>query len=94
MPRLVFCRIDDREDGRFDVLATMEPDRTYPCEGFATLAEADEWIEGLRILITAVGAPVTHADALVRREPMPDTAKPKSKPSKLGAEKLAPKEQK
>lgn len=62
MPRLVSYSIADRDDGRFDVVATMEPGRTYQREGFASLAEAEEWIDGLRVLMAAVGAPVAHAD--------------------------------
>lgn len=92
MPCIVSYRIIHRDDGRFDLLATMEPGRNYRREGFATLAEIDESIEGLRVLMTAVGAPVAHADAVVKREPTPDTTKLKSKPSKLGAEKLTPEE--
>ena len=58
MPRLVSCKITDREDGRFDVIATLEPNRVYRRDGFVSLAEADEWVAGLRALMAALGAPV------------------------------------
>ncbi|MBE7243452.1 MAG: hypothetical protein INR63_00760 [Actinomycetospora chiangmaiensis] len=62
MARRVFCRIVDRPDGLFDVTATIEPDKTFRREGVASLAEAERWIEGLRTLMTALGAPVLRAD--------------------------------
>ncbi|GEP09016.1 hypothetical protein [Methylobacterium gnaphalii] len=61
MPRLVSYSVRDRDDGRFDVVVTMEPDRTYLREGLATLAEVEEWVDGLRALMTAIGAPVAQA---------------------------------
>ena len=60
MPRLVNCTTIDRPDGRFGVIATIEPDRTYHQEGFLSLAEAQEWVEGLRVVMSAIGAPVAH----------------------------------
>lgn len=60
MPRLVTYTISDREDGRFDVTATIEPDKVFRRDGFATLAEAEEWVEGLRVLMAALGAPVVQ----------------------------------
>lgn len=60
MPRLVSYSVLDRDDGRFDVVVTIEPDRTHRREGCATLAGAEEWVEGLRILMTALGAPVAR----------------------------------
>jgi len=62
MARRVFCRIVDRPDGLFDVTATIEPDKTFRREGVASLAEAERWIDGLRTLMTALGAPVLRAD--------------------------------
>lgn len=60
MPRLVTYTISDRADGRFDVTATIEPDKVFRRDGFATLAEAEEWVEGLRVLMAALGAPVAQ----------------------------------
>ncbi|WP_132255868.1 hypothetical protein [Methylobacterium segetis] len=74
MPRTVTYRITDRPDGRFDVAVTMEPARdagagsagaqakTFLREGVATLAEAEAWVEGLRVLMGALGAPVARAE--------------------------------
>lgn len=61
MPRLVSYRIHDRDDGLFDAVATLAPDKTYRREGFASLAEVEDWIDGLRILMAAVGAPLVRA---------------------------------
>jgi hypothetical protein len=60
MPRLVTYTISDRADGRFDVTATIEPDKVFRRDGFATLAEAEEWVDGLRVLMAALGAPVAQ----------------------------------
>jgi hypothetical protein len=62
MARRVFCRIVDRPDGLFDVTATIEPDKIFRREGVASLAEAERWIDGLRALMTALGAPVLRVD--------------------------------
>ena len=62
MPRRVFYRISDRPDGLFDAVTTIEPDTVIRRDGFASLAEAEEWVEGLRILMAALGAPVARAD--------------------------------
>ena len=63
MPRTIAYRIHDEPDGRFTVVATMEPDRIYRRHGLRTLAEAEDWIEGLRVLMAACGAPVVQARA-------------------------------
>lgn len=60
MPRRISCRIIDRPDGRFDVMATLEPDKTFCREGFVSLAEAEECVEFLRTLMTACGAPLIN----------------------------------
>jgi hypothetical protein len=64
MPRCVSYRIKDRPDGLFDVIATIEPDKVFQRVGFTSLAEVDEWVDGLRTLMAAIGAPLTNADAL------------------------------
>ena len=63
MPRRVFYRISDRPDGLFDAITTIEPDTVIRRDGFCSLAEAEEWVEGLRVLMAALGAPVAQADA-------------------------------
>lgn len=63
MPRRVSYRIEDRPDGLFDVVATIQPDKEFRCDGFATLAEVEAWVEGLRFLMASLGAPVTRADS-------------------------------
>ncbi|GJE74687.1 hypothetical protein [Methylorubrum suomiense] len=73
MPRLVSYTISDREDGRFDVIATIEPDKVFRRDGFATLAEAEDWVDGLRVLMAALGAPVvqkTSPDIAVPQTPV------------------------
>ncbi|GEP04732.1 hypothetical protein [Methylobacterium oxalidis] len=67
MPRSVTYRITDRPDGRFDVVVTLEatgadPVKTFLRDGVGTLAEAEAWVEGLRILMAAVGAPVARSE--------------------------------
>lgn len=63
MPRRVFYRISDRPDGLFDAITTIEPDTVIRRDGFGSLAEAEEWVEGLRVLMAALGAPVAQANA-------------------------------
>ncbi|SFL89511.1 hypothetical protein [Methylobacterium pseudosasicola] len=60
MPRRVFYRISDRPDGLFDAITTIEPDTEIRRDGFGSLAEAEEWVDGLRILMAALGAPVAQ----------------------------------
>ena len=62
MPRRVSYRISDRPDGRFDAVVTIEPDTVVRRDGFVSLAELEEWIDGLRVLMAALGAPVAQAD--------------------------------
>ncbi|MCJ2071873.1 hypothetical protein MKK75_24255 [Methylobacterium sp. J-030] len=66
MARRVYYRISDRPDGCFDAVVTIEPDTVIRREGFASLADVEDWIEGLRVLMAALGAPVAHADATER----------------------------
>ncbi|MDE3745976.1 hypothetical protein [Methylobacterium radiotolerans] len=62
MPRRVYYRISDRPDGRFDAVVTIEPDTVVRRDGFDSLAELEEWIDGLRALMAALGAPVSRVD--------------------------------
>ncbi|MCJ2138887.1 hypothetical protein [Methylobacterium sp. E-066] len=62
MPRRVFYRISDRPDGLFDAITTIEPDTVIRRDGFGSLAEAEEWVDGLRVLMAALGAPVAQRD--------------------------------
>ncbi|WP_245524510.1 hypothetical protein [Methylobacterium nonmethylotrophicum] len=54
-------QILDMPDERFAVAATIEPDKTMVRTGFATQAEADAWVEGLRAIMAGLGAPVSLA---------------------------------
>ncbi|WP_244539302.1 hypothetical protein [Methylobacterium sp. 174MFSha1.1] len=40
---------------------TIEPDKTMVRTGFASQAEADAWVEDLRVIMAALGAPVALA---------------------------------
>lgn len=61
MVKLYTPRIDDMPDGRFSVTVTIEPNKTMVRAGFATQAEAGAWVEGLRDIMAALGAPVSLA---------------------------------
>lgn len=63
MPRRVYYRISDRPDGCFDAVVTIEPNTVVRRAGFTSLADVEEWIEGLRVLMAALGAPVAQAYA-------------------------------
>jgi hypothetical protein len=60
MARRVFYRIDDRRDGLFDAIVTIEPDKVIRRDGFVSLAEVEEWLEGLVVIMAALGAPVAR----------------------------------
>ncbi|SDA26999.1 hypothetical protein SAMN02799622_03939 [Methylobacterium sp. UNC378MF] len=62
MPRRVYYRISDRLDGRFDAVVTIEPDTVIRRDGFDSIAELEEWIDGLRVLMAALGAPVAQGE--------------------------------
>ncbi|KQP89819.1 hypothetical protein ASF60_18860 [Methylobacterium sp. Leaf113] len=62
MPRGVSYRIEDRLDGLFDVVVTLDPGKVFRRAGSASRAEIDQWIEDLRALMAAIGAPVSPAD--------------------------------
>lgn len=62
MARRVYYRISDRPDGCFDAVVTIEPDTVVRRAGFTSLADVEEWIDGLRVLMAALGAPVAQAD--------------------------------
>lgn len=80
MARRVYYRICDRPDGRFDAVVTIEPATVVRRDGFTTLAEVEEWIEGLRVLMAALGAPLAQADPGAPSTPAP--AEPK-RPGRL-----------
>jgi len=63
MARRVYYRISDRPDGCFDAVVTIEPDTVVRREGFVSLAEVEDWIEGLRDLMAALGAPVAQDES-------------------------------
>jgi hypothetical protein len=59
MAMAVIYSIIDRPDGRFDtivILGALKQRVSFP-----TLAEAEEWIEGLRVLMAACGSSVVHS---------------------------------
>ena len=60
MAKPVFYSVLDAPGGLFDVVVRMAPDRIMRRDGFLSLAQADEWIEGLRSLMTVLGAPVAQ----------------------------------
>ena len=66
MPQNVVYWIEDRSDGCFDVIVTLESGRIFKRSGCISRAEADTWIDGLRILMAAIGAPVSSADKASR----------------------------
>lgn len=80
MARRVYYRISDRPDGCFDAIVTVEPDTVVRREGFASLAEVEEWIEGLRALMAALGAPVAQC--------FEDLAQPE--PAEAGSDRVCP----
>ncbi|GJD66059.1 hypothetical protein [Methylobacterium frigidaeris] len=61
MARRVSYQIFDMPDGRFSVMVTIEPDKEMVRTGFVTQAEAGAWVEGLRDIMAALGAPVSLA---------------------------------
>jgi hypothetical protein len=61
MARRVSYQIFDMPDGRFAVTVTIEPDKTMVRAGFAAQSEAEAWVEGLRDIMAALGAPVSLA---------------------------------
>ncbi|KMO31234.1 hypothetical protein VQ02_26590 [Methylobacterium variabile] len=61
MARRVTYQIFDMPDGRFSATVTIEPGKTMVRIGFATQAEADAWVEGLRDIMAVLGAPVSLA---------------------------------
>ncbi|MGU3666565.1 hypothetical protein ACLBX9_20445 [Methylobacterium sp. A49B] len=83
MPRRVYYRICDRPDGRFDAVVTIEPDTVVRRDGFASLGEVEEWIEGLRVLMAALGAPVAQADASSSTAPVEAAADRSRAPGQL-----------
>lgn len=67
MTQRVTFNILDRPDGRFDLIVLLGSQSLYACEGFLTLAEAEDEMEFLRGLMTECGAPIVReTDILVR----------------------------
>ncbi|WP_244513969.1 hypothetical protein [Methylobacterium sp. UNC378MF] len=66
MPKNVAYWIEDRPDGRFDVVVKLESGKVFRRSGCLSRAEIDAWIEGLRMLMAAIGAPLSSADAASR----------------------------
>ena len=58
MAKPVSYRIANRPNGRFDVIVVLHPRKVFRQVGLLTLAEAEEWVDGLRVLMAACGAPI------------------------------------
>lgn len=58
MARPVLYQIIDRPDGRFDVLATLAPGKTFTRTGLASLTEVNAALDVLRDIMAACGAEV------------------------------------
>lgn len=58
MARPVLYRIIDQPDGRFDVMATLGPNKTFTREGLASFAEVNAALDVLRAIMAACGAEV------------------------------------
>ena len=56
-------------EGRFDAVVTIEPDTVIRRDGFDSLAELEEWIDGLRVLMAALGAPVAQGEPAGSSDP-------------------------
>ena len=61
MAQSVTYRIVDQPDGRFDLIVVLGSRSVYARRGFMTIAEAEEQLESLKILMAACGAPVIQA---------------------------------
>jgi hypothetical protein len=61
MVQRVTYSIVDRPDGRFDVVAVLGATSHYAREGLMTLAEAENEVDCLRVLMAACGAPVVQS---------------------------------
>ena len=61
MAQRVTYSIVDQPDGRFDLIVLLNSGSLHARTGFLTLAEAEEEIEFLQVLMTACGAPVVRA---------------------------------
>jgi hypothetical protein len=59
MPQGVSYWIEDRSDGLFDVVARLDSGKIFRRTGCASRTEVDLWIEDLRVLMAAIGAPVS-----------------------------------
>jgi hypothetical protein len=65
MARTVFYQMLNEPDGTLSAVVTIEPDQSLTRVGFRSLAEAMEWVDGLRILMAACGAPLVCMDKSV-----------------------------
>ena len=62
MARPVFYEIRSHRDGTLSALVTIEPNREYVCGGFESFADVMRWVDGLRVLMDACGAPLSPLD--------------------------------
>ncbi|MGY2050422.1 hypothetical protein [Methylobacterium sp. JK268] len=89
MPRAVTCQIVERAGAGFAVVGILEPDTMIVQEGFATPAAAEAWIDGLRAIMAACGAPVRRGSTVAIAPSAPrDRAAPR--PSRTGRDPRPP----
>lgn len=61
MVQRISYTIVDQPDGRFEFLVQLASSALYRQTGFMTLAEVEDDLDFLRVLMAAFGAPVVHA---------------------------------
>jgi len=62
MAQRVTYSIVDQPDGRFDLIVRLGSGSLHARTGFLTLAEVEDELAFLRVLMTACGAPVVRAE--------------------------------
>ncbi len=64
MVQRVTYSILDRPDGRFELVVFRGSGELFARRVFRTLAQADDEVDWLRVLMTVCGAPVVHAPGM------------------------------
>ena len=62
MAQRVTYSIVDQPDGRFDLIVRLGSGSLFARTGFMTLAEAEEEVAFLKVLMTACSAPLARVD--------------------------------
>lgn len=62
MAQRVTYSIVDQPDGRFDLIVRLGSGSLFTRTGFTTLAEAEEEVAFLKVLMTACSAPLARVD--------------------------------